>query len=92
MLGYLIAKTSTRSKFVMGENFNAPNVGWSGDGVASQGAYVSDVLLDLAFSCGFGEVIIEPTRITVAPCSVLDVLFVSKHLYNCSVCSRRNIR
>lgn len=85
ILDYLIANTNSRSKLIIGGDFNAPDVIWSDDGVAVQGTRMSDSLLQLAFSRGLRQVVTEPTRVTDTTCSLLDLLFVSNHFDGCEV-------
>lgn len=85
IIDYLIANTNARTKLVIGGDFNAPNVSWSQDGVASLGTNVSESLLELAFSRGLRQVVTEPTRVTGTSCSLLDLLFVSNDFDDCNV-------
>lgn len=59
---------------MIGGNFNAPNVYWSDDCIASLGTRVSEVLLDRA---SLRHVLKEPARIRDASCSLFDLLFIS---------------
>lgn len=64
------------SHIIMGGDFNLPNINWNLL-CAHPSSRHSDLLLDIAFSYNFKQVVDMPTRVTAATSSCLDLVFIS---------------
>lgn len=72
-------------KFVLARYFNLPNIDSSAINTVGTNVRHSDILTDVAFSCGLAQIVTAPTGITATARHVRSVLFIGSTIRCVSV-------